>query len=78
MRGLDKEERLVLDVIAKRDHTLDLSEYRDAIERCRVFDHIIDECQECKGFHFIPILTVEGRTAVACDDASRTPELFGL
>jgi hypothetical protein len=78
VRGLDKDERAVLDVVARRDVKAALWLCRDAVLRCvarNLFQMVVEQCSNCGDCHEVPMLTPEGKTAMACDDAMRTLEL---
>jgi hypothetical protein len=77
MRGLDPEERRVLDVIARGDVTDDYDQ--SAVERCAtrgLYRMVFDLCRNCGDLHMMPALTSAGRLAMTCDEMSkRTLEL---
>lgn len=75
MRGLDRDERHCLDVIGNHDFDADFD--MDAARRCAkrmLFTMITKLCENCGDVHSIPVLTAEGKTAIVCDEASRTLE----
>ncbi len=73
MRGLDKDERYVLDVIARRDYDSPIGS-EAAIERLRaqrLFRAVLEKCDNCEDIHELPVLTPEGKLAIAYDEAAR-------
>ncbi len=73
MRGLDKDERYVLDVIARQDYLAPMSS-REAVTRVAartLFRIVVDRCAYCDSVHEMPTLTPEGKTAIWCDDAAK-------
>jgi hypothetical protein len=73
VRGLDSEERYILDVITRRDYNAPMHS-RAAVERCRarnLFVFVLDRCGACGDVHEMPVLTTEGRTAITCDTLAR-------
>lgn len=78
MKGLDPEEREVLDAILRYDARATERLSREAILRCaarQLYVMTYGECPDCGESHEMPALTAEGKTAVACDDAMRTLEV---
>jgi hypothetical protein len=73
MRGLDSDERYILDVIARRDYSAPMHS-RAAVERCqarRLFTFVMERCGACGDVHEMPVLTSEGKTAITCDTLAR-------
>ena len=81
MRGLDSDERRVLEIIAARDYSVGDAEYaslQGALRRCadrHLYLMVVEYCPNCGSVHEMPVLTAEGKTAIDCDKAARTLEL---
>ena len=76
MRGLDSEERHTLAAIMLRDFPACVK-YEDALIRCmrrNLIQGVIQLCENCGEVHDLPVLTVEGKTALWCDEMVRTLE----
>ena len=77
MRGLDSEERHTLAAIMLRDFPACVK-YEDALIRCmrrNLIQGVIQLCENCGTEHMLPVITAEGKTAMVCNEATRTLEL---
>ena len=77
MRGLDRAERRLLVLIERRVFQAEVEE-EDALQRCYARNLIqasMQLCENCGEVHDLPVLTVEGKTALWCDEMVRTLEL---
>ena len=76
MRGLDRAERRLLVLIERRVFQAEVEE-EDALQRCYARNLIqasMQLCENCGEVHDLPVLTVEGKTALWCDEMVRTLE----
>ena len=77
MRGLDRAERHLLVLIERRVFQAEVED-EDALQRCYARNLIqasMQLCENCGEVHDLPVLTVEGKTALWCDEMVRTLEL---
>ena len=76
MRGLDRAERRLLVLIEHRVFQAEVED-EDALQRCYARNLIqasMQLCENCGEVHDLPVLTVEGKTALWCDEMVRTLE----